>query len=180
MFGVETKLKESTFKSNNQINSAVTTRTWFLSKEWIRTWPNIGLVSEWKNGAGTRLFELQLFFFRVHGYCIVLTKINTMRCCQCNFSGIFKGRQIITEPNRNSKYPIRCLLDAIWNQTYENLFKHLRWSVFAQVVNSLKSLTGHAKTLHLRCLKRFWMYFYWKARQVQGVQIELSTLPSKM
>ena len=35
----------------------------------------------------------------------------------------------------------------------QNLFKHLRRSVFAQTVNGLKSLTGHAKTLHLRCLK---------------------------
>ena len=46
LFGVGTKLKESIFKSNNQINSTVTTRTWVLSKEWIRTWPNTGLVSE--------------------------------------------------------------------------------------------------------------------------------------
>ena len=118
MFGVETKLKESTFKSNNQISSAVTTRTWVLSKEWIRTRPNIGLVSEWKFGGGTRLFEWQLLYFRVRGYCIVLTKIKIMRFCQCNFSGIFKGRKIIPEPYRNSKYPIRRFLDAIWNQAY--------------------------------------------------------------
>ena len=43
LFGVGTKLKESIFKSNNQINSTVTTRV--LSKEWIITWPNTGLVS---------------------------------------------------------------------------------------------------------------------------------------
>ena len=30
-----------------------------------------------------------------------------------------------------------------------NLLKHLRWSVFAQTVNGLKSLNGHAKTLHV-------------------------------
>ena len=46
LFGIGTKLRESIFKSNNQINSTVTTRTWVLSKEWIRTWPNTGLVSE--------------------------------------------------------------------------------------------------------------------------------------
>ena len=46
LFDVGAKLKESIFKSNNQINSYVTTRTWVLSKEWIRTWPNTGLVSE--------------------------------------------------------------------------------------------------------------------------------------
>ena len=33
LFSVVTKLKESIFKSNNQINSTVTTRTWVLSKE---------------------------------------------------------------------------------------------------------------------------------------------------
>ena len=31
-------------------------------------------------------------------------------CCQCNFSEIFKGRQIMLEPCRNSNYSIRCLL----------------------------------------------------------------------
>ena len=45
--------------------------------------------------------------------------------CQCNFSEIFKRRQIILEPCRNSKYPIRCLLwwhttfsGRIWTQAY--------------------------------------------------------------
>ena len=75
LFDVGAKLKESIFKSNNQINSYVTTRTWVLSKEWIRTWPNTGLVSEWKNGGGTRLF------CRVRGFCIVLTKIKAMSPC---------------------------------------------------------------------------------------------------
>ena len=72
--------------------------------------------------------------FRVNGYCVVLTKIKTMNlasssfsktCCQCNFSEIFKGRQIVLEPFRNSKYLIRCLLwwhktlpGAIWTQAY--------------------------------------------------------------
>ena len=39
LFGVGRKSKESIFKSNNQTNSTVTTRTWVLSKEWLRTWP---------------------------------------------------------------------------------------------------------------------------------------------
>ena len=34
--------------------------------------------------------------------------------------------------------------------------KHLRWRVFVQPVNTLKSLTGHAKKLHLRCWNGFW------------------------
>ena len=47
------------------------------------------------------------------------------RCCQCTFSGIFKGRQIILEPCRNLKYSIWCLLwqrkillGGIWTQAY--------------------------------------------------------------
>ena len=80
LFGVGTKLKESIFKSNNQINFTVTNRTWvlpwsFLSKEWIIRWPNTRLVYQWKNDGGTRLFEWQMFFFRVRGYYIALTKI---------------------------------------------------------------------------------------------------------
>ena len=47
LLGVGTKLNESMFK-NNQINSAVTTRTWVLLAEETRTWPGTGVVSEWK------------------------------------------------------------------------------------------------------------------------------------
>ena len=39
----------------------------------------------------------------------------------------------------------------------QNPFKHLRWSVLAQIVNSLKSLIHSAKTLHLRYLKGLWI-----------------------
>ena len=39
-----------------------------------------------------------------------------------------------------------------------NPFKYLRWSIFARRVNSLKSSTWYAKTLHVRCLKGFWIY----------------------
>ena len=38
---------------------------------------------------------------------------------------------------------------------FRTAFKHLRWSVFACPVNNFKQLTVCAKTLHLRCLKRF-------------------------
>ena len=37
----------------------------------------------------------------------------------------------------------------------QNPFKHLRRHVFALTVNGLNWLTHYAKTLHLRCLKRF-------------------------
>ena len=43
--GAATKLKESIFKNNNQINFTVTTRTWLLSTEQTRAWPIAGLVS---------------------------------------------------------------------------------------------------------------------------------------
>ena len=46
-------------------------------------------------------------------------------CCQCDFSEIFKERQIILEPFRKSKYHIRYLLwwhktlpGAIWTKEY--------------------------------------------------------------
>ena len=126
LFDVGTKLKESTFKSNNQINFTVTTRTWILSKEFVRTWPNTGLVSN------ETLFQWQMLFFRVCGCCIELTKIKAMSLClcQCNFSGIFEGRQVIPKPYRNSKYHVRrllwwhkTLLDAIWAQAYSEPLK---------------------------------------------------------
>ena len=53
----ETKLKESLFKSNNQINSTVATRTWFFSTKWTGTLASTALVSESKNDGGPRLFE---------------------------------------------------------------------------------------------------------------------------
>ena len=72
LFGVATKLKESIFNNNNQINPIVTTRTWVLPIKRIQTWPSTGLDSEGKNGSDSCLFEWQMFFFRVRGYRIVL------------------------------------------------------------------------------------------------------------
>ena len=43
--------KESIFKNSNQVNSTVTTRAWTSSCS------STGLISEWKNGGGPRLFE---------------------------------------------------------------------------------------------------------------------------
>ena len=80
------------------------------------------------------------------------------RYCQCNFYEILKGRQIIVEPCRNSKYPIKCYDDTKHYQVQsehrriQNPFKYLRWNVFAQTVNGLKSLTDYSKTIHLRTL----------------------------
>ena len=54
---VGTKLKESVFKNNNQINSTVTTTTWILSREWTRVWVITGFAAGWKNDDGPCLFE---------------------------------------------------------------------------------------------------------------------------
>ena len=107
-------------KYKNQINSTVTTKIWFLLTEWARTWPSTGLVSKWKNGSGCHLLEWSMLLFRISGCCIILTKMKMMivsaspsfskRFCQCNFSEIFKGRQIMLKPCRNSKCPITCPL----------------------------------------------------------------------
>ena len=123
MFGVGTKLKESIFKSNNQINSTVTTRTWVLSKEWIITWPNTRLAYEWKNDGGTRLFEWYMLFFRVRGYYIVLTKIKAMSLCLFWLFEEMLSMQFFWNIQRRVKYPIRrwwhkTLLDEIWTQAY--------------------------------------------------------------
>ena len=48
----------------------------------------------------------------------------------------------------------------------QNPFKHLKWSVFAQIVNILKSLTGYAKNVDLRCWKGFWICLCCKTRQM--------------
>ena len=95
------------------------------------------------------------------------------RWCWSNFSEIFKGRQIVVEPCRNSKYSI--LSDVCYDDTkhyqvqsehsrIHNLFKYLRWSIFAKTVNGLLSLTDYTKAFHFRCLKDFWIRLCWKAR----------------
>ena len=83
LFGVWIKLKKNLFKNNNQTNSTVTTRTGFFSKGWTRAFPSTRLVSEWKNGGGSRLLKCSMFrckmlFFRMHGCCIILTKMKSI------------------------------------------------------------------------------------------------------
>ena len=76
---------EQSWKSNNQINSTVTTRTWVLLTEWTKVWAVTGLVSMWKNDCGPCLFEWWMLFPRVRGYCTVLTKMKALSVClfQC-------------------------------------------------------------------------------------------------
>ena len=85
-----------------------------------------------------------MLFFRVCGYCIVLTKMKVMslsvsstfpkRCCQCNSFKTFRGRQIILEPCRNLKIPSDVCYDDI---------KHNK-------VESVKNKAGVTKSLSLR------------------------------
>ena len=133
---LEQKLEENIFENINQISSTVTTRTWVLSTECTRTWPSIcNRMKKWW------WFPLVCFLVDVilQGTW-VLYRIKkdegdgdedeacssfSKTCRQLNFSKMFKGRQIILEPFRNSKYPIRCLLwwhkilpGAIWTLAY--------------------------------------------------------------
>ena len=56
LFGVEQSCKIYWILNNNQINSTVTTRAWFLSTEWIKTWSSTWLTFKWKIGGGFSLF----------------------------------------------------------------------------------------------------------------------------
>ena len=80
-------------------------------------WLNTGLLYEWK--------KWWLYPVVWMGDVALASSGISKRCYQCNFSGILKGRQIIPEPYRNSKYPIRrlvcwhkTLLDEMWTQAY--------------------------------------------------------------
>ena len=88
-------------------------------------------------------------------------------CCQCNFSEIFKGWQIILELCRKSKYTIRYLLwwhktltGAIWTQAYLELLQTSKMECFC--INSHHLIDNQIrKALHLRCLKGFWICLCW-------------------
>ena len=67
-------------------NSTVTTWTGVYSKGWTREFPSTRLVSEWKNGGSPRLLICSMFWcwmllFRMHGCCIILTKMKSMGLC---------------------------------------------------------------------------------------------------
>ena len=85
-----------------------------------------------------------MLFFRVCGYCIVLTKMKVMslsvsssfpkRCCQCNSFETFKGRQIILEPCMK----LKIASDVCYNDT-----EHYQ-------VESVKNKAGATNSLSLR------------------------------
>ena len=63
-----------------------------------------GLGIQMKESECPRFLNWSLLFFRMRGFCIVLTKMKTMgvvslsfskRCHQYSFSETFKGRQVI-------------------------------------------------------------------------------------
>ena len=120
-------MKESLFKNNNQVNSTIRTRTWVLWTKWTRIWLITVLVSEWKNGVclnGVLKYVRVLYHINKVWWVYAFSSF-WKRCCQCNFSEIFKGRQSILKPCKNSKYFIRCLFGwhkkfagAIWTQAY--------------------------------------------------------------
>ena len=89
------KVERSIFENNNQINSTVTTRRWVLLTEWTRSQPGTGLVYEWS----------MLFFDVVVLECSITQLFEEMLSMQ--FFEIFKGRQVILEPCRKLKYPIK-------------------------------------------------------------------------
>ena len=120
---------------------------------------------------GTRLFEWQMLFFRVRGYYIVLTRIKAMSLPLLAFGKDVVNAIFLEHSEEIKLSPSHIGIQNIPSDVFyddkkhcqmkserrriQNLFKHLRWSVFAQTVNVLKLLTGHTKTLHLRCLKGF-------------------------
>ena len=97
LFGFWTKLNESIFKKNNQINSIVTTRTWVLSTEWTSIWSSTGLVFERKNIGEPCLFLLlflknsrMLYRIRMRRIVVSTSSIFSKRYCQYIFSEICK------------------------------------------------------------------------------------------
>ena len=145
------------FKNNNQISSTVTTSTWALSTEWTRTWPSIGIQMKkcwcfqfvW---IWDVVIQGAWIFYRINKDKSdeSLPLLTFRRRCQCNFSEIFKGKQIILDPFRNSRYPTRYLLwwhktlaGAIWTQASSELLKAVNWtgkktqsSMFVGVLNT--------------------------------------------
>ena len=100
-------------------------------------------------------------FFRVRGYCILLTKIEAMSLCLFWLFKEMLSMQFYWNTQRRTNYPRAILEFEISHQMFmmtqniisnQNLFKHLRWSSLGQAVNGLKSnwahkieLTGHTK-----------------------------------
>ena len=124
MFSVGTKLRESTL-----------TRPWVLLAEWTTKWPSGGLSSVWKNVAGPRLLEWSILLLGCMGVVLYWQRwkrwslsLLVFQRDAVNiyiyiffFSEIFKGRQIILDPCRNLKCPIRSL--SWWHKTLPGVIR---------------------------------------------------------
>ena len=157
------------FKNNNQIIYTVTTRRWVLSIEWTRTYQSIGMQMKnwwwfqlaWMVDVVIQgvwvLYRIKdkddeslplLAFLRQ-----VLNVIFLKYSMEGRLSSSHLGFRSIPSDvcyDDTKHYQVRSE-----HRRIQNTFKHRRGSVFAYTVNSLKSLTGYTKTLHLICLKGF-------------------------
>ena len=68
------------------------------------------------------------------------------------FVGIFQGFWLQISEHVFSRTPLKWLL---LRRRIQDLFKHLKWSFFANRINGLKPLTISTKRLRLRCFTRF-------------------------
>ena len=68
------------------------------------------------------------------------------------FIDIFQGIWLQISEYLFSRTPFKWLL---LQRRIQDLVKHLRWSFFVNIINSLKPLTIFTKKLHLRCFTRF-------------------------
>ena len=85
---------------------------------------------------------LEQSLFRVRGYCIVFTKIKAMSLCLSNFLKTSSLKHL----------GIRNILSDVY---YDDKKHYQVQSDHRRIQNLLKSLTGYAKTLHLRLLNGF-------------------------
>ena len=68
------------------------------------------------------------------------------------FIEIFQGFWQQVSKHLFSRTPLKWLL---LQRCIQDLVKHLRWSFFVNIINSLKPLTIFTRKLHLRCFTRF-------------------------
>ena len=68
------------------------------------------------------------------------------------FIVIFQGFWLLILEHLFSRTPLKWLL---LQRHIQDLVKHLRWSIFVNIINGRKLLTIFTKKLHIRCFTRF-------------------------
>ena len=68
------------------------------------------------------------------------------------FIVIFQGFWLLISEHLFSRTPLKWLL---LRRHIQDLVKHLRWSIFVNIINGIKLLTIFTKKLHIRCFTRF-------------------------